>query len=75
MLVSNRATWGIWKWDTISFDLPEEIIASIETLHVDPGCMRNDKPIWNLTKNGEFIIVSAYKFIHSINSKPLPNDD
>lgn len=66
---------GIGNWYTISFDLPEEIKASIEAINVDPGCMINDKPILNLTKDGEFTTASAYKFIHSNNSKPLPTDD
>lgn len=52
---------GKWKWNELSFQLPTTVKEKISARPIQLYGVKEDTPIWRVTKNGEFSAASAYK--------------
>ncbi|KAF7831349.1 reverse transcriptase [Senna tora] len=43
-IVNNN---GSWKWDQLSFNLPEDICQKLQALHMDPNSSIDDATVWS----------------------------
>ena len=58
--VSNLFCCQEWKWDLISFDLPQSIKDKIKSIPIQIFGSGRDTVMWKFSKNGEFSTKSAY---------------
>lgn len=49
-----------WRWETLSFELPQEIKDKIRAMLLTQFERREDSIIWKLSKDGEFSLRLAY---------------
>ena len=49
-----------WKWELLSFDLPQSIKEKIKALPIQLHGNVRDTVLWKFSKNGEFTTTSAY---------------
>ncbi|KAL0017636.1 hypothetical protein SO802_004705 [Lithocarpus litseifolius] len=49
-----------WRWDTLSFDLPQDVKDKIRAIPQIQFGSREDSIIWKLSKDGDFSMKSAY---------------
>ncbi|KAL0011900.1 hypothetical protein SO802_007008 [Lithocarpus litseifolius] len=63
---------GGWKWDLISFDLPDSIKNKIKALPLQEFGHREDSIMWKYTRDGDFSTNSAYLLSSENESTGVP---
>ena len=53
-----------WKWEALSFELPESIMDRIKAIPRQLVGRREDVIVWKLSKDGEFTTKSAYAWLN-----------
>ena len=59
--VSDLLCCQEWKWDLISFDLPQSIKDKIKSIPIQMYGSGRDTVMWKFSKNGEFTTNSTYR--------------
>ena len=61
MTIADLCCGQNWKWELISFDLPQPIKEKIKVVPIQLHGSGREIVLWKFSKNGEFIVSSAYR--------------
>ena len=64
--------YGNWKWDNLSFVLPQSLLSIINAIPVNHSSFCEDLTAWAPSKDGNFSLKSAYSLGKGLNVLNLP---